>query len=43
MLKKLFLMIDFEYIKLGYLHDVIVVSKDSEFASKQLYIENLEK
>lgn len=33
---------DLEYIKLGYLHDVIVASKDSEFANKQLTIEDLE-
>ena len=31
-----------EYIKLGYLHDVIVASKDSEFANKQLTVEDLE-
>lgn len=33
---------DLEYIKLGYLHDVIVASKDSEFANKQLTVEDLE-
>lgn len=31
-----------EYIKLGYLHDVIVASKDSEFAKNQLTIEDIE-
>ena len=33
---------DLEYIKLGYLHDVIVASKDSEFVNKQLTVEDLE-
>ena len=31
-----------EYIKLGYLHAVIVASKDSEFAKNQLTIEDIE-
>lgn len=31
-----------EFIKLGYLHDVIIASKNSEFANKKLTIEDLE-
>ena len=31
-----------EYINLGYLHDVIIVSKDSKFANKELTIEDIE-
>lgn len=31
-----------EYIKLGYLHDVIIASKNSQFANKQLTIKDLE-
>ena len=31
-----------EYIKLGYLHDVIIASKNSHFANKQLKTEDLE-
>lgn len=33
---------DIEYINLGYLHDVIIASKDSEFANKELTIEDIE-
>ena len=33
---------DVEYINLGYLHDVIIVSKDSKFANKELTIEDIE-
>lgn len=33
---------DIEYINLGYLHDVIIVSKDSKFANKELTIEDIE-
>ncbi len=31
-----------KYIKLGYLHDVIIASKESSFASQKLTIENIE-
>ena len=31
-----------KYIKLGYLHDVIIASKESPFASQKLTIENIE-
>ena len=31
-----------KYIKLGYLHDVIIASKNSEFANKELTLENIE-
>lgn len=31
-----------EYIKLGYLHDVIIASKESLFASQKLTLENIE-
>ena len=31
-----------EYIKLGYLHDVIIASKESIFANQELTIENIE-
>lgn len=31
-----------EYIKLGYLHDVIIASKESLFASQELTLENIE-
>lgn len=33
---------DIEYINLGYLHDVIIVSKDSKFANKELTIKDIE-
>ena len=33
---------DIDYIKLGYLHDVIIAGKDSQFANKKLTIEDLE-
>lgn len=33
---------EIEYFKLGYLHDVIIASKNSEFANRQLTIEDLE-
>jgi DNA-binding transcriptional LysR family regulator len=32
-----------QYIKIGYLHDVIIASKDSEFATKELTLENIEE
>jgi len=32
-----------QYIKLGYLHDVIIASKNSEFATQKLTHENIEK
>lgn len=31
-----------EYIKLGYLHDVIIASKESSFANQELTLENIE-
>lgn len=31
-----------QYIKLGYLHDVIIASKNSEFATQKLTLENIE-
>jgi DNA-binding transcriptional LysR family regulator len=31
-----------QYIKIGYLHDVIIASKDSEFGEKELTLENIE-
>lgn len=33
---------EIKYIKLGYLHDVIIASKESPFARKKLTIENIE-
>ena len=32
-----------EYIKLGYLHDVIIASKESTFAHQKLTLENIEE
>jgi DNA-binding transcriptional LysR family regulator len=32
-----------QYIKIGYLHDVIIASKDSEFEAKELTLENIEE
>jgi DNA-binding transcriptional LysR family regulator len=32
-----------QYMKIGYLHDVIIASKDSEFATKELTLENIEE
>lgn len=33
---------EIEYIKLGYLHDVIIASKESKFANQELTLENVE-
>ncbi len=34
---------EIQYIKMGYLHDVIIASKNSEFATNTLTLENIEK